>query len=252
MKHYPAGDSHRFLDSAMVSRHTKRRRRRFRLTAALLCVLLCVGAGVAGIHFYVGRAEGDRVLTPEQASALRDVDCILVLGSPVGSGGAIPPLLENRLRVGAALYNAQVAPVLLLSGDDGKDRSNETAAMRQYAVDAGVPSQDVYVDRAGYSTYESIYRAKQVFGARRVLIVTQGFHLPRALYIAQRLGLESWGTPSDLQDYGNASYLALREYAARCKDFVLCIFKAAPADTGERYSFLENTGDDTLPAESRA
>ncbi|MBR4018560.1 MAG: YdcF family protein, partial [Clostridia bacterium] len=100
-------------------------------------------------------------------------------------------------------------------------------------IEAGVPSEDVFMDHAGFSTYESIYRAKEVFLAERVLIVTQGYHLYRALYVARSLGLEAEGVAADLRPYRGQRYYDLREVLARCKDFAMCIFKPLPTYLGE-------------------
>ena len=105
--------------------------------------------------------------------------------------------------------------------------------MKQFAIDRGVPSEDVFMDHAGFSTYETMYRAKEVFAAKRVIIVTQKYHLYRAVYIAEQLGLEAYGVDSDLQSYIKQSYYNAREILARDKDFVKVIFKPKPTYLGE-------------------
>ena len=105
--------------------------------------------------------------------------------------------------------------------------------MKQFAIDRGVPSEDVFMDHAGFSTYETMYRAKEVFAAKRVIIVTQKYHLYRAVYIAEQLGLEAYGVDSDLQSYIKQPYYNAREILARDKDFVKVIFKPKPTYLGE-------------------
>lgn len=105
--------------------------------------------------------------------------------------------------------------------------------MKQFAIDRGVPSEDVFMDHAGFSTYETMYRAKEVFAAKRVIIVTQKYHLYRAVYIAEQLGLEAYGVDSDLQRYIKQPYYNAREILARDKDFVKVIFKPKPTYLGE-------------------
>ena len=125
------------------------------------------------------------------------------------------------------------APKLLMSGDHGRVSYDEVNAMKQFAIDRGVPSEDVFMDHAGFSTYETMYRAKEVFAAKRVIIVTQKYHLYRAVYIAEQLGLEAYGVDSDLQSYIKQPYYNAREILARDKDFVKVIFKPKPTYLGE-------------------
>jgi vancomycin permeability regulator SanA len=112
--------------------------------------------------------------------------------------------------------------------------------MKQYAVDEGVNSENVFMDHAGFSTYESIYRAKEVFGVKKMIIVTQKYHLYRALYIAEQLGIEAYGVASDYHTYVGQSMRDLREVLARTKDFVITITKPEPTYLGD---FIDIHGD---------
>ncbi len=105
--------------------------------------------------------------------------------------------------------------------------------MKQVAIDNGIPSADIFMDHAGFSTYDSIYRAKEIFQAQKVIIVTQKYHLYRALYIANQLGLKAYGVAADTRSYAGQSYRELREILARDKDFVKSIFKVKPTYLGE-------------------
>ena len=134
---------------------------------------------------------------------------------------------------GIALYQNKIAPKLLLSGDNGQVDYNEVETMLQLATKAGVPSQDVFLDHAGFSTYESMYRAKEIFQAKKILIVTQEYHLYRALYIANQLDLEAYGTACDTNTYYGQTLRDIREILARNKDAVKCIFKPEPTFLGE-------------------
>ena len=158
------------------------------LIAALgLCLL---GAGIVfGIDAYVLHSTSAQMLTTQEAALLEDVDCILVLGCKVHSDGAPSAMLEDRLRRGVELFHAGAAPKLLMSGDHGTMTYNEVQSMKQYAIDHEIPSSDIFMDHAGFSTYESIYRARDIFQAKKIIIVTQEYHLLRALYIAAALGI---------------------------------------------------------------
>jgi SanA protein len=116
--------------------------------------------------------------------------------------------------------------------------------MKDYAVQAGVPSSDVFMDHAGFSTYDSMYRARDIFRARKIIIVTQRYHLYRALFIARALGLDAYGVSSDYQTYAGQSYREVREIAARDKAFAFCIFKPAPSLLGDAVP-ISGDGDAT-------
>ena len=223
----------RALKNVMTSRNVRRkRRRRVRLAALLLCLALCGGVAFAGVNIFMARGEAPRILPPEQTIELEGVDCILVLGARVMPGGAPSHMLEDRCKRAVALFEAGAAPVILMSGDHGQIEYDEVTAMKQYAVDCGVPSSAVFMDHAGFSTYDSMYRARDVFQAKKIIIVTQRYHLFRALYIARRLGLEAYGVSCDYRPYATQTQNSLRELLARCKDFLFCIFKPSPKYLG--------------------
>ena len=196
------------------------------------CVLIGSCAVWAGNH-HVKRTTKDRILSPEDAAALTDVDCILVLGCGVRDDGTPSHMLEDRLRRGVELYHAKASPKLLMSGDHGREGYNEVGTMKQYAIDASVPSSDVFMDHAGFSTYESLYRAKEIFGAKKIIIVSQEYHLSRALYIANELGLEAYGVAADYRSYSGQIYRDVREVLARCKDMLTTAFKVPPTYGGD-------------------
>lgn len=198
----------------------------------LSLVLLCVLA-VLAINLRVTSVGRSRMLSVEDAKNLEGVDCIIVLGCQVRPDGSLSDMLHDRLSRAVELFEGGVAPKLLMSGDHGGPYYNEVGAMKNFAVENGVPSENVFMDHAGFSTYETVYRAKEIFQARKVVIVTQGYHLHRALYIAQELGLEAYGVASDLRTYSGQSKRDVREILARCKDFGMCLFKPEPTYVGD-------------------
>ena len=218
----------------------------------LLLVLFCLGAlgvgAVFGINAIVKGSTADQIITSQEAAVLEDVDCILVLGCFVHNSGRPSDMLHDRLTRGVELYDLGAAPKLLMSGDHGRTNYDEVAAMKQFAVDAGIPSEDVFMDHAGFSTYESVYRAKEIFQADKILIVTQEYHLHRALYIANRLGLEAYGVSSDYHIYAGQAKRDAREVLARVKDCATCIFKPEPTYLGDAIPISGDgnlTNDDT-------
>lgn len=208
--------------------------KKLRLLLWLLCGLVILGIGtVVAINSHVTNVGGATILSVEEAAALTDVDCIIVLGCQVKEDGTLSHMLRDRVEQGLTLYRQGAAPKLLMSGDHGTAGYDEVNAMKGYAVDAGVPSEDVFMDHAGFSTYETVYRAKAVFEAKKVVIVTQRYHLYRAVYIAGRLGLEAYGVSADLRSYAGQTVRDCREVLARCKDFLMTIWKPEPTYLGE-------------------
>ena len=202
------------------------------LVAAVILGVLAV-ALLLGINSWVKSSVRDYILTEEQAAQLTDLDCILVLGCKVGADGTLSHMLEDRLRQGVALYELGAAPKLLMSGDHGTAEYDEVDAMKRYAVDAGIASQNVFMDHAGFSTYESVYRAKEVFQVRRVIIVTQEYHLYRALMVAREMGLEAYGVAVNYRTYVGQTARDIREILARVKDFGMTIFWPEPTYLGD-------------------
>lgn len=211
---------------------------------AAVSLVVIASASVLGINAHVRGVGGSRILSAEQAAALGDVDCIVVLGCLVRSDGTPSDMLADRLRRGIALYEDGAAPKLLMSGDHGRTSYDEVNAMKQVAMEAGVPSSDIFMDHAGFSTYETIYRAKEIFGADKIIIVTQEYHLYRALYIAQQLGVEAYGVNADYRSYSGQTNRDVREVLARCKDFVTAQLRPKPTYLGEAIPISGN-GDQT-------
>ena len=200
-------------------------------------VLLALGsffaAVVFGINAHVITGTNRRILLPEEAATLQDVDCVLVLGCYVRERGVPSHMLEDRLLRGIELYNIGAAPKLLMTGDHGRTDYNEVETMKQFAMDAGIKSSDIFMDHAGFSTYESLYRAKEIFGVKKVIIVTQGYHLYRALHVAESMGIEAYGVSSDYRTYSGQIVRDVREFLARVKDFGTAIFKPLPTYLGD-------------------
>ncbi|MBR2731644.1 MAG: YdcF family protein [Clostridia bacterium] len=209
-------------------------------------LILCLLAAAGGVLLLCGsarvRAQAKPYIHAPEAVG-EGYDCILVLGC--GARGGVPsPMLEDRLLRGIELYEAGAAPKLLMSGDHGQKEYDEVNVMKDFAIGQGVPSSDVFMDHAGFSTYESMVRAQQVFQAQRVLIVTQGYHLPRAIYDARRLGLEADGVAADLRPYMGQTFRNLREILARDKDILWTLFRPAPTYLGEAIP-ISGDGDRT-------
>ncbi|MGN0635586.1 MAG: vancomycin high temperature exclusion protein [Acutalibacteraceae bacterium] len=195
----------------------------FRIAAG--SVLLALVYALAVNFIVIG---GAKPYIADPADVGTGYDCILVLGCQV-NGETPSDMLRDRLDRAVALYKAGVSDTLLLSGDHlSREGYDEVTAMQKYVLGQGVPQEAIRLDLAGFSTYESMYRAGEVFGMRRVLVVTQPYHLYRAVYVARRLGLEATGTQSMPNRYVYPLYNQVREVLARNKDFLYTIIKPEP------------------------
>lgn len=192
----------------------------------LLCAVLLLTL-VMTVSATMVKLTAESIVTSESLSPDTDYDCILVLGAGVRDDGSPSDMLYDRVSVSAEVYAALGDVPLLMSGDHTGDY-NEVGVMKSLAVQMGVPSEDVFLDHEGYSTYESLYRAKAVFGAKRIIIITQEYHLHRALHIARELGMEAVGVSADLRPYRGQTRYNAREHLARFKDF----FSAAKGEYG--------------------
>jgi SanA protein len=176
------------------------------------------------INIYVKSSTDDFIISAEEALNINS-DCILVLGAGVRSDGSPSPMLKDRLITGIDLYNKGVSERILMSGDHTTKGYDEVNIMKKFAVDNGVPSEHIFMDHAGIATYDSIYRAKEIFQANKIIIVTQEYHLYRALHIAKNLGIDAYGVSADVRTYVGQDIREMREKAARVKDFFKVIIK---------------------------
>ena len=164
----------------------------------LLLTIVCINASVVG-------TASPRILDVEQLSEL-DADCVLVLGCGLRPDGSPSDMLYDRVSVGSEVFFTDASEKLLLSGDRSGESYDEVSAMKALSVELGVSSDDIDCDYEGFSTYESVLRAKQLFDAEKIIIVTQKYHLYRALYIADSLGLDAYGVSADLRTYRGQIY----------------------------------------------
>lgn len=166
------------------------------------------------------------IIKDSQASIVQSINAVpqapvaIILGSYVRKGNIAPPIMEDRLDTGIELYRMGKVKKLLLTGDSRRINYDEVNTMRKYVLAKGIPAQDVFLDHEGFCTYDSIYRARDVFEVKNAIIVTQKFHLARALYTARLLGINAVGVPADRQPYVDALLNEVRETLARTKAFI--------------------------------
>lgn len=211
--------------------------------AACLAVVVLAAAVVGVTNAVVIGTTSGSIVSAEDAADY-NADAIVVLGASVLPDGTPSQILKDRVENAVELYQAGAAPKIIMSGDNSTLEYNEVRSMKDYAVSLGVPSGDVFCDHAGFSTYESMHRAKSVFGAERIIVSTQRYHLYRALWSAHALGLEAIGVPADRHSFANQLLFDAREVPARTKDFFLALLKTAPTFIGDPIS-LDQSGDVT-------
>jgi SanA protein len=148
-----------------------------------------------------------------------EVDAVIVPGASVYRSGKLSPVLERRMETALGLAFDRPGIKLVLSGTNVPDGYSETKAMRDYAIERGYPAKDVRIDDAGRSTFLTLLNCKETFGFHRVALVSQDYHLPRALYIARRLGMEGYGLR--VQPASTGADWNAREWFSRVKDFTL-------------------------------
>lgn len=187
---------------------------------------------ILGTNFFVIFTTKKNILSEEQVSSNSDIDCILVLGAGVWQNKP-SHMLEDRLLQAVSLYNNNVASKIIVSGDHGQEDYDEVNVMKSFLIEHGIPSEDIFMDHAGFSSYDSIYRAKEIFKVKKLVIVTQKYHLYRSIYIAKSLNLTAYGVASNPRSYSGQIFREIREILARNKDVVKCIFKPNPKYLGE-------------------
>lgn len=210
------------------------------------CLAAVIGAVLLlGTDGYVKMKAGNFISSKEDViQAEKKADAILVLGAQVKPDGNPSLMLKERLNTGIQLYKEGAADRLIMSGDHGSDDYDEVNVMKSYAIAQGVPSECIFMDHAGFSTYDSMYRAKEIFQAKRLVVVTQEYHLYRALYDAMAFDIDVQGVPCDTAVYKGDTYRKSREVLARLKDVGFTLVKPEPALLGEAISLTDN-GDVT-------
>ena len=188
------------------------------LSFAAVCVLVAAAANIAVVS-----ATKAGIIPLEESGNFHDVDLILVLGCGVKPDGSPSDMLRDRLAQACEVYRLTGGAKILVSGDGAREGYDEITPMIKYCLDHGVNEDDILCDRYGISTFESVKRAKHEFGAEKLLIITQEYHLYRALYIAERFGVDGHGVAADLHTYAGQKFRDMREIPARTKDFLITL-----------------------------
>ncbi len=212
------------------------RKRRF---LGIIIMLILVAGVVLSISAYVKKVGTGKIIKADEAPC---AEAVLILGARVFANGDVSLMLKDRLTVGYELYATGKVGKILVSGDHGQKEYDEVNTMKEFLKEKGVPAEDIFMDHAGFNTYDSIYRARDIFQIKKVIIVTQEYHLMRALFIARELGMDAYGVVADQHVYhGVMLKNEIREIAARNKDFFLSkFFQPKPKYLGD---VIPVTGD---------
>ncbi|MDY3934524.1 MAG: ElyC/SanA/YdcF family protein [Bacilli bacterium] len=208
----------------------------------LLKIIILVIILILIINYYVIISTKKDIYTIDNIN-ITDADCILILGASIRNNQP-SPMLKDRLTEGINLYNSGVSKKILVSGDHMADDYDEVNVMKNYLIENDIPSEDIFMDHNGISSYDSIYRAKKIYNVNKIVIVTQKYHLYRSLYIAKKLDIDAYGISSVDNEYSGQTKRDMREFLARIKDFFKCIIKPESKYLGEVYN-INGNGDKT-------
>lgn len=209
---------------------------RFRIIVTFLTILII---GILSINPLIQLKTEDYI--KKSKGELKHAQAAIILGAAVYRNKNLSAIAYDRLIRALHLYKAGIVDKILISGDHGQKNYDEVNTIKRWCIKYGVPERDIFTDHAGFSTYESIYRAKEIFLVESAIIVTQRYHLPRALYLAQGKNIKAEGYTADMRTYKNIVWYEIREYPARIKDFIyLNIFNITPRFLGKK---IPITGD---------
>lgn len=200
-----------------------------------------VALGAAAINLYILLSTADTITT--LPSELPTSETVIILGAAVYRDETLSPVLEARVTAALEVYQSGKVQTILVSGDNSTTQYNEVIPVRDYLLAAGVPASDIFTDFAGFDTYDSMYRAQSIFEVADAVVVTQSFHLPRAVFIGRALGMEVTGYVPTNDSVAFKNYV--REFAARVKAYIDVTTHAEPRYYGERIP-IDGDGRESL------
>lgn len=210
-------------------------------------ILIFIGAliiagivAVAGLNIFAMATTSGRILTIKEAAKKKEVDCIIVLGAAVRPSGEPSLMLKDRLDKAIELYEAGVSDTIIVSGDHREEYYDEVNTMKNYLIEAGIPSEDIFMDHGGLSTYDTMYRAVNIFDVEKAVIVTQKYHMYRAIYDAKSLGIDAYGVSAKEVRYNGQTKRDIRELLARIKDIGWCVTNQKSEIGGDKISLSES------------
>ena len=212
-----------------------------KLFIILIVLTLIFTLSVGAINLYVIKSTSKYIVVPENSPKS---DSIIVLGAGIYTDGSLSPMLYDRVKTATIVSNNNGTEKYLLTGDHGRKDYNEVGAMKSTLIsEYNVLPKNIFLDHAGFSTYDSMYRADYIFKIKSAVIVTQKYHLPRAIYLARKKGIDAYGVAADRpSSYIGMPKYKIREYLATTKDFVISLFNVKPTFLGNE---IPISGDGT-------
>ncbi|MFA6018458.1 MAG: ElyC/SanA/YdcF family protein [Patescibacteria group bacterium] len=208
-----------------------------KLIVRMVLIVCAIGVGIIFISVAVVRNAARFIVSEDEVA---HAPIAIVLGAGVKESGDPSDMLRDRLLTAVDLYHRGVVDKLLLSGDNGQIEYDEVNAMRIFVLAQNVPAEDIFLDHAGFDTYDSMVRAREVFGISSAIIVTQKYHLARALFLGRTEGIDAYGVIADRQRYLGAIRYQFREIFADVKAVLSVVFNVSPTYLGVP---IDSTGD---------
>lgn len=190
--------------------------------------------------FIIIKLESDPYIK-ETRQELPKAYTAIVLGAAILKNGTLSTIFKDRVDIAIDLYKEGYVETILVAGDDGTNNYNEVNPARDYLLIHGIPSEAIFLDHAGFDTYSSMYRARDIFLVKDAIVVTQSFHLPRAVFIARRLGIQAYGIPSDQHTYRFKNNI--RETLANVKALLNVMYNRKPKYLGEEIPITGSSVD---------
>lgn len=217
-------------------KHQNMKKRNKLLLVVIGCGLVCCSIFVF-INSYIIHFSNSFTVSLENAPT---VPVVTILGARIYPTSTLSMMLKDRVDTALQLYHLGKVEKILVSGDHGRKDYDEVNAIKNYLLEQHIPQEKIFLDHAGFDTYDSFYRARDIFGVTSTIVITQQFHLPRAIYLGNNLGIQTYGIPADKHTYPKAIYNALRESLARLKAFINITLHSQPKFLGEK---IPITGD---------
>ena len=213
----------------------------FSIKLVFVISLLAFVISILSIDIYI-TYKADKYIS-QDANSVMPCYTAIVLGASVSNEGELSSVLTDRMQTAMELYQSGKVQRFLLSGDHGRKQYDEVNSMKNFLLANGISSKDIFLDHAGFDTYNSLVRAKKIFEVNRAIIVTQDFHLPRAVFIGRSIGLDTYGAKADKREYRNMYKLQFRELLANVKAVYEVLLDINPKYLGSK---IPITGDSQL------
>ncbi|MDD5639621.1 MAG: ElyC/SanA/YdcF family protein [Candidatus Pacebacteria bacterium] len=208
----------------------------------VLAIIFIILSAIILINYTIIQESKDLIY--KEISQIPNAQTALILGASVKPNKEMSDVFRDRVDSAIELYSTGKISKIIVSGDHGKKYYDEVNTAKKYLLEKGIPPENIFLDHAGFDTYDSLYRAKYIFNAKSIIIVTQNFHLPRAIFIAKKLGHNVYGFSADLHQYDDANKMFIREIFADVKAYFDVLLEEKPKLLGPKIN-LDGNGFDS-------